>query len=83
MRVKHAKDVLAQIVKTGDKTTIQVLLSAKEGPHFAMRLFITSSLTLSSSLREGMSIEISSPSSTMAIMPPTCASGEMCPMHGP
>ena len=39
MRVKHTKDVLAQVVKTGDKTTIQVLISAKEGPNFAMRLF--------------------------------------------
>jgi len=39
MPVKHAKDVQAQVVKTGDKTTIQVLISSKEGPNFAMRRF--------------------------------------------
>ena len=39
MPVKHAKDDQAQVVKTGDKTTIQVLISSKEGPNFAMRRF--------------------------------------------
>lgn len=40
MAVKHTKDVEAQVVKAGDKTTIQVLISAQEGPHFAMRRFV-------------------------------------------
>jgi quercetin dioxygenase-like cupin family protein len=39
MAVKHARDVNAQVVKTGEKTTIQVLISAREGPNFAMRRF--------------------------------------------
>jgi hypothetical protein len=30
MTLKHAQDVEAQIVKAGDKTTIQVLISAHE-----------------------------------------------------
>ncbi|MGA2504572.1 MAG: cupin domain-containing protein [Anaerolineales bacterium] len=40
MSVKHAKDVEAQAVKSGDKTTIQVLISSHEGPNFAMRRFV-------------------------------------------
>ena len=40
MPLKHAKDVPAQPVKAGDLTTIQVLISAQEGPHFAMRRFV-------------------------------------------
>ncbi len=40
MSVKHAKDVEAQVVKAGDKTTIQVLISAQEGPNFALRRFV-------------------------------------------
>ncbi|HVM70277.1 MAG TPA: cupin domain-containing protein [Anaerolineales bacterium] len=40
MSVKHAKDVPANIVKAGDLATMQVLISAEEGPHFAMRRFI-------------------------------------------
>ena len=40
MPVKHAKDVQAQVVKTGDKTTIQVLISSEEVPNFAMRRFV-------------------------------------------
>ncbi len=40
MSVKHARDVKAQVVKTGDKTTIQVLISAQEGPNFALRRFV-------------------------------------------
>ena len=40
MSVKHANDVPAQVVRNGDRTTIQVLISAREGPNFAMRHFI-------------------------------------------
>jgi quercetin dioxygenase-like cupin family protein len=40
MSVKHGKDVSAQEVKAGDKTCIQVLISAQEGPNFALRRFI-------------------------------------------
>jgi quercetin dioxygenase-like cupin family protein len=40
MSFKHAKDVEAQIVKAGTKTTIQVLISSQEGPNFALRCFI-------------------------------------------
>ena len=40
MSVKHLNDVPAQVVKAGDMTTMQVLISAQEGPHFAMRRFI-------------------------------------------
>jgi quercetin dioxygenase-like cupin family protein len=34
------QDVEAQVVKAGDKTTIQVLISAQEGPNFALRRFV-------------------------------------------
>ncbi len=40
MPVKHAVDVEAQKVAAGEKTTIQVLISAQEGPNFAMRRFV-------------------------------------------
>jgi quercetin dioxygenase-like cupin family protein len=40
MSVKHARDVESQNVKTGEKTTIQVLISSQEGPNFAMRRFV-------------------------------------------
>jgi quercetin dioxygenase-like cupin family protein len=40
MTVKHVKDVQADIVKAGDLATMQVLISAQAGPHFAMRRFI-------------------------------------------
>ena len=40
MSVKHSMDVEKQIVKAGDKTTLQVLISASEGPNFAMRRFV-------------------------------------------
>jgi quercetin dioxygenase-like cupin family protein len=40
MSVKHARDVKSQDVKTGEKTTIQVLISSQEGPNFAMRRFV-------------------------------------------
>ena len=40
MSVKHAKDVPVQVVKAGDRTSMQVLISAQEGAHFAMRRFI-------------------------------------------
>ena len=36
----HVKDIPAQIVKAGDMTSMQVLISAREGPHFAMRRFV-------------------------------------------
>jgi len=39
MTVKQADNVQGQAVKNGDKTTIQVLISAQEGPNFAMRRF--------------------------------------------
>jgi quercetin dioxygenase-like cupin family protein len=40
MIVKHTKDVQAHIVKAGDLTSVQVLISAQEGPNFAMRRFV-------------------------------------------
>lgn len=40
MPVISANDVQPQVVKTGDKTTIQVLISLQEGPNFAMRRFV-------------------------------------------
>ncbi len=40
MTVKHSKDVQATIVKAGDLTSMQVLISAQEGPNFAMRRFV-------------------------------------------
>jgi quercetin dioxygenase-like cupin family protein len=40
MSVKHARDVEAQAVETGELTTIQVLISAQEGPNFALRRFV-------------------------------------------
>jgi quercetin dioxygenase-like cupin family protein len=39
MNVKHAAEVESQVVRTGEKTSIQVLISAQEGPNFAMRRF--------------------------------------------
>jgi len=39
MPVKHSEAIPAQVVKSGDKTTIQVLIPSNEGPNFAMRLF--------------------------------------------
>ena len=43
----------------------------------------TSSSTNSSSFPFGISIEIISPSSTSAIVPPSAASGEICPIAAP
>ena len=40
MGVKHVQDVPADMVKAGDSATMQVLISAQEGPHFAMRRFV-------------------------------------------
>jgi quercetin dioxygenase-like cupin family protein len=40
MSVKHVKDVPAEVVKAGDMASMQVLISAQEGPHFAMRRFM-------------------------------------------
>jgi len=39
MSVKHVQDVPAEVVKAGDMASMQVLISAQEGPHFAMRRF--------------------------------------------
>ncbi len=39
MTVKHADDVPASEVVTGKDTTIRVLISAQEGPNFALRRF--------------------------------------------
>ena len=40
MTVKKVNDIQPQVVKNGDKTTIQVLISSQEGPNFAMRRFV-------------------------------------------
>lgn len=40
MSVKHAKEVEANPVSAGSGTTMQVLISAEEGPNFAMRRFV-------------------------------------------
>lgn len=40
MSVKHTRDVEAVDVAGGVKTTKQVLISAQEGPNFALRRFI-------------------------------------------
>jgi quercetin dioxygenase-like cupin family protein len=40
MSVKHASDVEAKEVVAGKDTTIQVLISAQEGPNFALRRFV-------------------------------------------
>lgn len=39
MSVKHSNDVEAKNVAAGKDTTIQVLISAQEGPNFALRKF--------------------------------------------
>jgi len=39
MTVKHAEDVEKKNVAAGKDTTIQVLISAQEGPNFALRKF--------------------------------------------
>ena len=39
MSVKHSTDVEAKNVAAGKDTTIQVLISAQEGPNFALRKF--------------------------------------------
>jgi quercetin dioxygenase-like cupin family protein len=39
MTVKHASEVEAKDVAAGKDTTIQVLISSKEGPNFALRKF--------------------------------------------
>lgn len=40
MPVKQSLDVKAEVVSQGVKTTKQVLISAQEGPNFAMRRFV-------------------------------------------
>ena len=39
MPVRHADDVEAKTVAGARETTLQVLISAQEGPHFALRKF--------------------------------------------
>ena len=39
MSVKHVNDVEARDVAAGKATTLQVLISAQEGPNFALRRF--------------------------------------------
>lgn len=39
MTIKHADDVRRNDVAAGKDTTIQVLISSKEGPNFALRRF--------------------------------------------
>lgn len=40
MTVKNIQNVEVSAVAAGTATTIQVLISAQEGPHFAMRRFV-------------------------------------------
>jgi quercetin dioxygenase-like cupin family protein len=40
MTVKHSAEIPAQPVQAGHLTSIQVLISSQEGPHFAMRRFV-------------------------------------------
>lgn len=40
MSVKHASEVPQKVVAAGVDTAIQVLISAEEGPNFALRRFI-------------------------------------------
>jgi quercetin dioxygenase-like cupin family protein len=40
MSVKHISSVEEKVVASAQATTIQVLISAQEGPHFAMRRFV-------------------------------------------
>jgi quercetin dioxygenase-like cupin family protein len=40
MSVKHTHNVEAKTVSAGTDVTMQVLISAEEGPHFAMRRFV-------------------------------------------
>lgn len=42
MSVKHVSSVNSSNVQAGTATTIQVLISSEEGPHFAMRKFVIS-----------------------------------------
>ena len=40
MSVKHTRDVPMQPVSAGNATNMQVLISAQEGPNFALRRFV-------------------------------------------
>jgi quercetin dioxygenase-like cupin family protein len=40
MSVKHEQDLDVHIVKAGENSNMQVLISSQEGPNFAMRRFI-------------------------------------------
>lgn len=39
MPVRHVRNIASETVSTGQATTMQVLIGADEGPHFAMRRF--------------------------------------------
>ena len=40
MSVKHSQEIEAKTVEAGSGTTMQMLISPEEGPHFAMRRFV-------------------------------------------
>ena len=40
MSVKHTHEIEAKVIEAGTGTTIQVLISPEEAPHFAMRRFV-------------------------------------------
>lgn len=40
MTVKHMQDIPLEPISAGEKTSKQVLISAEEAPHFAMRRFV-------------------------------------------
>lgn len=40
MLIKNIKDISQKNVQNGIKTSIQILISSEEGPHFAMRRFV-------------------------------------------
>ena len=40
MSVKHTQEIEAKVVEAGSGTSMQVLISPDEGPHFAMRRFV-------------------------------------------
>lgn len=40
MSIKHMKDLPLEPITAGEKTSKQILISAEEGPNFAMRRFV-------------------------------------------
>jgi quercetin dioxygenase-like cupin family protein len=40
MSVKHTHEIETKTIQAGTGTAMQVLISAEEGPHFAMRRFV-------------------------------------------